>query len=311
MLEVVVSSIGQMVGLCAIGWLVDRPGYTRPEDYARWSRVAVDFLLPMLVFHAIVSGLDTGQFSEVWMLPLLGLALMGLGWGLGLVFKWGLAVKTPHRTRTFVHIASVNNFGFLPIYIIANLIEAGLMDVEMLALLFVFNLGSMVGFWTIGVITLSGGASKEIARNLLSPSLVAILVAIGIAHFGGKEWMPEIIMKTAKAAGGVSVPLMLIITGATLRGAFRQERIRDVAYTTAVRNLIIPGMCIVLASYLPFSNNARFLWTVVAVMPAAATTPIMARVYGGSVEFGSAVVVVSTVFGIVSIPLGLYLADLI
>jgi len=299
-----------MAGLCAIGWLVDRLGYTKQEDYNRWSRVTVDVFLPLLVFHSIINGLDTSRLNDVWMLPILGIGLMALSCGLGLIFKWGLSTRTTKRTRTFVHIASVNNFGFLPIYIISNLIGAKLMDPEMLALLFLFNLGSLIGFWTIGVVTLSGGSPREIGKNLASPSLVTILVAIGIAHLGGKDWMPALIMKTAESAGGISVPLMLVITRAMLRGSFRQEPIRDVAYTTAVRNLIIPGITIVLAGLLPFSTDARFLWTIVAVMPAAATTPILARVHGGSAEFGSAVLVMSTIAGIVTIPLGLYLSGL-
>jgi predicted permease len=298
-----------MAGLCMLGWLIDRLGYCRSEDYERWSNVAVDFLLPLLIFHSITRNLDTSRFAELWTLPLLGFALMAIGGVAGMIFQWGLATSDPDRKRTFMHIAAINNFGFLPIYIVSNLVESGQAAGAMLALLFVFNLGSTIGFWTIGVITLTGGRLREVWKKLLSPSMIAICLAIPAAHFGGREWIPSVILSTADAAGSIAVPLMLIITGAILRGSFRGEKIWDVAYTTAVRNLLIPGICIALGSFLPLTADARFLWNIVAVMPAAATTPIMARVFGGSPEFGSAVLVVSTLTGVVTVPLGILLAQ--
>lgn len=298
-----------MAGLCLLGWWIDRLGYCEKDDYGRWSKVAVDFLLPLLIFHSIVRDLDTSRFNELWILPLLGFGLMAIGGIAGIIFKWGLATSDEARRRTFLHIAAVNNFGFLPIYILANLVETGQKPAALLALFFVFNLGSMIGFWTIGVVTLTGGRLRDIGKKLLSPSMIAIVVAIALAHLGGREWIPAVFLRTAEAAGSISVPLMLIITGATLRGAFRHEKIWDVAYTTAVRNLLIPGICIVLGGFLPLAPDARFLWNIVAVMPAAATTSIMARVFGGSPEFGSAVLVVSTLAGIVTVPLGILLSQ--
>ena len=309
MLEVVVSSIGQMAGLCGLGWLIDRLGYCKSDDYQRWSKIAVDFLLPLLIFHSIVRDLDTSNFGELWSLPFLGFGLMVVGGVAGMVFKWGLANRSVDRQRTFMHIAAINNFGFLPIYIISNLIETGQAPSTLLALFFVFNLGSTIGFWTIGVITLTGGGLRDAWKRALSPPMLAICLAIPIAHLGGKEWIPSMLLHTADSAGSIAVPLMLIITGAILRSAFRKEKVWDIAYTTAVRNLLIPAIAIVLGHYLPLSIDARFLWNIVAVMPAAATTPIMARLYGGSQEFGSAVLVVSTLASIVTVPLGILLAQ--
>ncbi|MGK0190090.1 MAG: putative permease [Verrucomicrobiales bacterium] len=309
MLEVVVSSIGQMAGLCALGWLIDRLGYCTNDDYQRWSKVAVDFFLPLLIFHSIVRDLDTSHFAALWTLPLLGFGLMVMGGAAGLVLKWGLSNREPDRQRTFMHVAAINNFGFLPIYIISNLIDTGQAPATLLALFFVFNLGSTIGFWTIGVITLTGGGLRDAWKRAISPPMLAICMAIPIAHLGGREWIPSMLLRTADAAGSIAVPLMLIITGAILRGAFRKEPVWDIAYTTAVRNLIIPAIAIVIGHFLPLTDDGKFLWNIVAVMPAAATTPIMARLYGGSPEFGSAVLVVSTLAGIVTVPLGILLAQ--
>ena len=310
MLEVVLSSIGQMAGLCILGWLLDRAGYCGDDDYKRLSKICVDVLLPLLIFHSIVSDLDTARLATLWLLPVLAFSIMAIGALVGLGMQWGLSTKSSDRRRTFVHIAAINNFGFLPIYIVANLVESGQASPDLLALLFVFNLGSTIGFWTIGVGTLAGGHLRGIGSKLLSPSIIAIVVAILVAHVDGKNWLPGVVLNTAEAAGGLSVPLMLILTGGMLRGAFnKRQTVWDLCYTTVVRNALIPIICIALACVIPMTDDMLFLWNIVAVMPAAATTPIMARVYGGSVEFSSAVLVISTILSLATVPLGLLLAQ--
>ncbi|CAN5306954.1 AEC family transporter [soil metagenome] len=300
----VLSSIAEMFGLFAIGWIVNRLRFFEPADFDRLSRLVVEVLFPCLIFQSLVTGLDTARLGELWLLPLLGFGLMAVGGVCGAYLRRGLRSDDPGVAAAFHHICAINNYGFLPIFIITNS-----MVPEALALFFVFNLGSTVGYWTVGVIVLEPGGTtiRSTMRKLVSPSMVAIALGMLVALAGGREWMPQFVMRVTGLAGGISVPLILIIIGALLGASFRREHARDLVYITVLRVAVLPALYILLIWWLPLADDVRTICYIVSLMPAAATSVIMARVYGGSSEFAAAATVTTTIASIVTIPLALHL----
>ncbi len=293
-----------MFGLFAIGWIVNRLRFFEPSDFDRLSRLVVEVLFPCLIFNSLVSGLEPGRLGELSLLPALGFGLMAIGGICGAFLRSGLKSKDPAVAAAFHHICAINNYGFLPIFIITNS-----MPPEALALFFVFNLGSTVGYWTVGVIVLEpGGASlRSTMRRLISPSMVAIALGMTVALAGGREWMPHFVMRVTGLAGGISVPLILIVIGALLGASFRREHARDLIYITVLRVIVLPAIYILAVWWLPLADDVRIICIIVSLMPAAATSVVMARVYGGSSEFAAAATITTTVASIVTIPLALHL----
>jgi len=208
----VVLAIVQIFGMFGVGWLARRRGYIGEEDLTRWSAFILDFLTPPLVFHSIVRDLDVDRLRELWPLPCIGFGGMALGAVVGLACGRLLGRHaTADVRRTFHHLCAINNYGFLPIIIVQNLWGA-----TGLAQLFFLHLGSTLGYWTIGIGLLSGGAWLGAVRNLATPSLLGLVLALVLAVTGWRRYVPDVVVNTAGAIGAAATPCFILLSGAGL-----------------------------------------------------------------------------------------------
>ena len=299
---VVFSSIAELFGLFAIGWLIRRWGYAQKEDLDRWGRIAAEIFYPFLIFHSIIRDFDPARVRTLWMMPVLAFGLMLAGALTGLLLCRSMKSRDPATRRTFVHLCAMNNFIYLPIFIIQNSLPPGA-----LSDFFVFNLGSTIGFWTIGVVTLGGATAwRSTLKHLISPPLGSMFAAIILAWTGARAWLPQPFIAVCKDAGSLSVPLMLIIIGASLQGAFRREYLRDLTLITAVRLLLLPTIYIVIVKVMQLPPDLELLALIVALMPTSAVSPVMARLYGGCPPFASAATLVTHLASLITVPLAFW-----
>ena len=105
----ILLAIVQTFGIFFVGWLARRLKYVDENDINRWSRVVVDFLMPMLVFHTITRSFEAGRLGELWPLPLLGLGIIVLGALCGIVLRMGVRSPDPRVPPTFHHFCAINN----------------------------------------------------------------------------------------------------------------------------------------------------------------------------------------------------------
>ncbi len=235
-------------------------------------------------------------------MPTLAFGLMFAGAILGLVFCRGLKTRDPATRRTFVHLCAMNNFVYLPIFIIQNSLPPGA-----LADFFVFNLGSTIGFWTIGVLTLGGATAwRGTLRHLVSPPLLSMFLALALSWSGARDWLPLPLLGVCRSAGSLSVPLMLVIIGATLEGSLRRAQARDLAYLTLLRLVVLPLCFIAIIRGLRLPAELELLAIIVALMPTSAVSPVMARLYGGVPSFASAATLVTHLASLVTVPLAFW-----
>lgn len=300
--SIVFSSITELFGLFALGWLIRWKGYAKKEDFDTWGKIAAEVFYPFLIFHSIIRDFDPARVKSLWVMPALAFGLMFAGAAVGLLVCRGMKTRDPATRRTFVHLCAMNNFIYLPIFIIQNSLPPGA-----LADFFVFNLGSTIGFWTIGIFTLGGVTDwRRTLRHLISPPLLSMFLAVALAWSGAREWLPASFLAVCRNAGSLSVPLMLIIIGATLQGAFRRDQTRDLAFITVLRLVVLPAVYIAIIKALPLPPDLELLAVIVALMPTSAVSPVMARLYGGVPSFASAATLITHLASLVTVPLAFW-----
>ena len=297
----ILLAIVQTFGIFFVGWLARRLKYVDENDINRWSRVVVDFLMPMLVFHTITRSFEAGRLGELWPLPLLGLGIIVLGALCGIVLRMGVRSPDPRVPPTFHHFCAINNYGYLPIIIVSSL-----WGDEGLARLFFFNLGSSIGYWTIGV-GLLGGSVRRAAKNILGPNLAALALALALCLTGLNNGVPEIVMRISGTIGAAAVPSILILIGASLHPLPKIVEKFDIAYISAVRLLLLPFLIIAILVQLPLHPDVRSIAFIVALMPGTVSSTIITRRFGGSPEFAAQAAVVTTILSIATIPPALML----
>lgn len=304
MMYQVFCSIFQTFLMFGLGMIAIRAGMIRRENLSELTRLALDIFFPFLTFSTIVHHFSPEKMHDLWIMPAIGFGMMAAGGIAGFLFRSKMFNETPERKASVHHICAINNYIFLPLIVLDKVWGA-----HHVALLLLMNVGSTIGFWTIGILTFGGsGTLRQSIKNIFSVNLAAIVLAIIMAGFHIP--VPSFLAGMADMAGNMAVPFMLILTGAALY--FQADKLlknkRDAIYITAVRLLILPAMLIFLLKQLPLERDVLEVCITVALMPAASASVLVAERYGGSTELTGQAIIITTTLSILTIPLGLWLA---
>jgi len=269
------------------------------QDVGKLSRLCLEFFFPLLTFATITRNFTRANLSDLWLMPLLGLSIMVIGAVLGMFFKRFMRHPTPERSGTFHHICAINNYVFLPIIVLQNVFTE-----RNVGLLLVMNVGFTFGFWTIGVMTFTGVPSvKAVVKSLCSINILAVVLAVLIVLSG--LTVPEPIAYTCKYLGDITVPLMLIIIGVALTQSLKtlHHYKFDMIYLAVVRLIVIPVVIMLIFRLLPLDKEVYETVAVVALMPAASSSVLIARQYGGCADMAGQAIVVTTLLSLITMPL--------
>ena len=291
-------------GVGALAWKLKM---IESGDLDKLSRLTLDLFFPMLTFSTITRTFNPDHLSELWVMPLLGIAIMLFGAVVGWIFKRFMKSRGHGREGTFHHICAINNYVFLPIIVLQNIYGE-----RHVALLLLMNVGSTIGFWTIGVATFTGGSSwKQTLKSIFSINIAAVVAALLVSVLGIP--VPEALDYTFKYLGDITVPLMLVVIGVALVGSFRGmlENWYDMLLLSAVRLVLIPVALLLLLRLLPLPEEVCQVTAVVALMPAASSSVLVAKRYGGDPDFAGRAIILTTLFSLGTIPLlmGIFLSS--
>ena len=298
----ILLAITEIFGLFMVGALARGLGYITDKEIDRWSRLVLDIFLPVFMFTSIINGLDVKRFHELWALPVIGIGMVIFFTGAGFLLQFLLFSKDTVKRRTFIHLCAVNNSTFLPIVILTNI-----WGERSLANLFLLYLGTASGVWTFGVGILGGGTFKEGMKKVITPVLVAIFLSIVITVFGGKEFIPDLLMRILVRVGSIAVSLMLVLIGASLahRGIFRMSW--PIAFTAIVRLVVLPCMVIPLLWLLPLPRDFYAIAVIVALMPSAVSSVLITRRFGGDPEYAASTALLTTLCCLITVPLAVWI----
>ncbi|MBO4647305.1 MAG: AEC family transporter [Lentisphaeria bacterium] len=271
-------------------------------EAVHFGRFAIDILTPFLTFYSIVCHFTRQDGAAFWQLPLTGFGIVLFGMLCGLVLQFGMKKKTPRRMATFVHLAALNNFLFLPLILLDSLY-----GMKAVGYLFLMSVGSTVGFWTCGVFSLAGSDWKLALKNLCSSNIAAVILAVVCVLL--EIPVPGAVMELCREIGQGAVPLSLALTGCMVFSTGRRLLAYryDAIYTLLVRLVILPVLTLLVLRQLPLAKPLMQVAVLVALMPASCSSVLIVRQYGGSADFASQSIVLSTIGSMVTVPVFLYL----
>jgi malonate transporter and related proteins len=149
-----------------------------------------------------------------------------------------------------------------------------------------------------------GGHSygRELLRNPLILSTVAGL----IANLAGLKF-PEAVATTLQRIGLAALPLGLMATGAGLHfGRLKSAPGLAAAFMT-VRHAVLPALAIGLTAALALPPEQRTIIVLFAALPTASSAYVLAARMGGDGGYVAGLVTLSTLIGMLSVPLWLAL----
>ncbi len=294
----VILAVFETFAFFALGALgFERKMFTK-ESLPGISRFAINVLTPLLIFANVAGKFTREDLVTAWIYPVLGFAMIALHAGFGYILLPFLRNRTPERKATFMHMLAVNNFIFLPLIIISYLWPG-----KTVAALLLCSVGSTFAQWTIGLAVMASGNTAKLWKCLITPNSISVVISVIYLLL---PWQfPADIMNFFIKIGDLAIPLSLVLIGASIwssRGKWISNPV-DMLYTTVCRVVIIPLLTLLLLRFIHLPEIARNIALVLAVMPASSGSVLIVREYGGDVDFAGQLILSTTLFGLITMPL--------
>ena len=150
--------------------------------------------------------------------------------------------------------------------------------------------------WPFGIYLAARGRARGWQPLLLAlrvPTLYAIPVALTVRAF---DWtLPVSIERPIGLLADAAIPAMLLVLGYQLAQGIEFTQKASLAAALATRLLIGAAAAAILATLMGLEGNVRNTVVLIAAMPAAVFTTILATEYQAAPRFVASVVVISTV----------------
>lgn len=292
-----------LAGVTGLGYYLDRAGKISRDGLQALSTLVIHYLLPCLAFSTLVDHFSRDMLSRAGWMPVLGFITFAIGMLVGLATVGLLKMHSPVARRTYVFLAAINNYGYLPLPLVYLLYgEAGA------ALLFFHNLGCHLFFWTLGIGTLTAGEfNLKAFRNIFNNNLYALAAGFAISVLGWQQYVPDMVMELTRLLGLGAIPLVMVVIGSTMAEIELRKGFpwKPMALISVARLLLAPALFIALLFLFPIPRDYRNICILVALMPCASSAPLFVKEYGGDKAFAAQAVLVTTVVSLLTIPLGM------
>ncbi|MDO5538042.1 MAG: AEC family transporter [Desulfovibrionaceae bacterium] len=290
-----------------LGYFLSRRGMIHREVEDFIPKFNLNVVVPLYLMGAVMEHFTHDQFLSLIkasILPFLSIVVsFWLFWLIGLALRidrkhLGLAATAAATSNTIFIGIPVNNalFG-----------EAGLIH------LLLYFISNTLFFWTFGVWAISREgtvdgkrpSTLDVVKHVFSPPLLGTLAGIAIVILDIP--MPRLVGDTCNLLGGICSPLALIFVGCLLSHVdWKTVHMgRDLMLTILGRILLTPLVTIAVVHLTPIDVDelTRNIYIVQAGLPCMTNIAIISAYYGADREFGSIFVSISTIVGMISVPI--------
>ena len=291
--SILANDIAPIFAIAAVGFLLARHFDASVNTV---SKVSFNALSPCLVFDQLVNSNITGsQFGRMALFCVLLTIAMGLAARLA-----AIPLRLDRQTlSSFLLVVMFSNSGnyALPVVLFAFGREA-------LAYASVYFVTSAILVYTVGVFVAASGR-RSLRRALVGvgrvPAIYAV-VAAGIVVLTRVE-VPLAIMRPIGMLSDAAIPIMLIVMGMQLERAVRPKHPAAVALAVTLSLVVGPLVGLGLSILLGLSGPARQAAILLASMPAAVVTTVIALEFDLDPSFATSAVFASTMLSPFSIVL--------
>ena len=259
------------------------------------ERLVYYLLFPVLLFVAILrQPLQPGA-----LLTLAGCGLAVVGTGIALAYALGRWPGVDPRT----HASGAQTAFRFNSYVALALAErlGGVQAVAWIALLIALcvPICNVAAVWP-----LARHAKQGFGRELMRNPLIIGTVSGLLANLAGVQ-LPEVANITLTRVGSAALPLGLMAVGAGLRMGALRDSPGLAASLLGIRHLVLPLVAIVLVQWAGLPPGQQTVVVAFAALPTASSAYVLATRMGGHGAFVAGLVSLSTLLGMVGLPLAL------
>ena len=295
------KQVAELFLLIAAGVFLKRIGMIGAKEKSFLSDLLIKFVVPCMILNSYMGSYSTDTLANIGLSFVYSIGLCVAGILITMAVS-GL-VKEENR-GIFRFACSFSNAAYMGFPLIRALFgEEGILYAS--SYVTVFN----ILLWTVGCVFFADRMSfGKLIKNVLScPPILA--VAVGLLIYLLQIPVQVVLSEPIGAVGEMTTPLSMIITGVTMAeaGLLPLLKKKNLFIAVAVRLLLIPAVCIGVFWLLGISGTAVVVTLLLEACPAAAITTMFAIWHGKDEQYAAAVVVISTLLSIITLPVCAYL----
>lgn len=300
-ISTIVSQVSLMYVLMAIGFVVYKKKIINEDGTKQLSNLLVWVVNPLILLTRYQMEFSMIKLKEIGISFIVSLGAMLIGFIIGeVIFK-----KQQNIEKFAIGFA---NAGFIGIPLVTSLM--GIEKVfNLSAYLVCFNILS----YTYGIYIVSRNKDLITIKSvLLNPGIIA--VGFGLLIFISPIKLPDIIYNAFNLVGNTNTPIAMILLGTYIAKSKLITLFNDKsAYFVAfVKLILIPIVILIVFKFLPSSlDEIKKVVLIAMSTPVGLTVPMFSQMYGGDYGYGAKLVGLSTLLSLVTIPLILYLSNII
>lgn len=283
----------------AIGFALRRLKVLPDNAAAVLSRLESDFVIPGMVLNSFIHHC-TVESIRAYSKPM----LICLGLEIVVILLSGplskLFAKEGYYRNLYRYQLIYVSWGFMGYALVRSLFGE-----EMLYYFILFSLPMSVGCYVYGVPLLTPHREGVSAlKNLLSPSLIAVLIGGALGLLGFEKVMPKFLGDALSACSNMFSPIAMLLTGLTIGGFALKDLFLDRKswLLCLVRMILMPPVLVLLAYLAGADRQVLMLVMFMHVMPMGLFTVIYPPRFGMDAKPGASMVLVSYILSIVTIP---------
>jgi len=297
----VLEAVLVLLGIGTIGFWIARRNAIPENVQGFLIQLSVDIALPCMVFSSILVNFSPARFPDWWQLPLWWFVFAALSLVMTLMT---MLVSSKDTRGEFAINLFYQNGLFFPLIILGGVFGS---DAPYLPQLYIFIILHPIMFFATYQFFFKGRnvQSKTQWHRIISPILVATVLALIVQLLGVKDCLPNFVHSILETMGRMALPLIMIILGGSLYLDFRQKgRIyyKETIKFVIVKNIVLPlAFLAILAIWRP-SYSIGLLFLLQAAVPPVTATPILTERAGGNKAISTQFVLSSFIFSIVTVP---------
>lgn len=271
-------AMAQIFLLGFLGYMLVRRKFLDARGLEVLSGLVIGVALPAFNFTQILEHFNPQSFSNWWLFPLLGFAVVFGGIALAsavLVFRPGFKARKEFRA-----LIGFQNSGYMPLMILSAFPQSP----EVVGLS-IYVILSLVGFdillWSLGVWLMTGSTGQKFDyRKLINPPMLATLIAVFLMFTGLGQKVPITIFSPVKMLGNCLLPLVMLVLGGNFALTnLKNVRAADVLSVVLTKLIVYPALMILFAGALNLSHMIGFFLVLEAAVPSANSLSVIARYY--------------------------------
>lgn len=296
----IISQLAVLFLLIAGGYLVGKVNLLTADATRYLSKIVLFVTTPCTILNSVINGSVGLTGGETVFFVLMSLLVFPVFFIIAIPVARAMGGEKRNH-GLYSYMASFGNVTFMGFPVTAAIFGAA--SAYYVAL---YNIPFMVLTFSVGIIMVSGKRGSFDPKTLITPSLIAALLAIPLALTGFKA--PTIVADAVRITSGMTTPGSMFVIGSTLsrvsfKNVFTKWRLYPVAF---LKLAVIP--LVIWFVFRFFVSDGMMLGVLVVLcgMPTGAMAAMFAIEYGADEKIASSGVFLTTLLSGLTIPLIVY-----